>query len=72
MNHDNKDLLDINKTPMCNGIYDKMSFESLRSVISKNFCIPKDRLQIISNKPECNDNYYLSVGLKKLQDLYKQ
>ena len=70
MNHDNKDLLDPDKTPTCSGIYDIMSFESLRSIISKNFCIPKGRLQIITNKPECKENYYLSVGLKKLQDLH--
>ena len=70
MNHDNKDLLDPDKTPTCSGIYDIMSLESLRSIISKNFCIPKGRLQIITNKPECKGNYYLTVGLKKLQDLH--
>lgn len=68
--HDATELLDSNNLPIQYGVLGKMSFESLSSIISNVFCIPSSRLKIITNKPECKDRFYLSVGLKKLQDLH--
>ncbi len=68
--HDTTELLDSDTLPIYYGALGKMSFETLSSIISKAFCIPSSRLKIITNKPECKDKFYFSVGLKKLQDLH--
>lgn len=68
--HDATELLDSNTLPIHYGAFGKMSFENLSSIISNVFCIPSSRLKIITNKPECKDRFYFSVGLKKLQDLH--
>lgn len=70
--YDTTELLDPNFLPINYGAFGKMSFKTLSSIISKFFCIPSSKLQIITNKPECKDKFYLSVGLKKLQDLHKE
>ena len=68
--YDTTELLDSNTVPIFYGAFGEMSIEALSSMISKNLCIPKSKLQIITNKPECKDKFYLSIGLKKLQDLH--
>ena len=68
--YDTTELLDSNTLPIFYGAFGEMSIETLGSMISKNLCIPKSELQIITNKPECKDKFYLSIGLKKLQDLH--
>lgn len=68
--YDTTELLDSNILPIFYDAFGEMSIEGLSSMISKNLCIPKSKLQIITNKPECKDKFYLSIGLKKLQDLH--
>lgn len=68
--HDTTELLDSDSLPIFYGAFGVMSIESLSSMVSKNLCIPRSELQVITNKPECKDKFYLSIGLKKLQDLH--
>lgn len=68
--HDTTELLDSDTLPIFYGAFGVMSIESLSSMVSKNLCIPRSKLQVITNKPECKDKFYLSIGLKKLQDLH--
>lgn len=68
--YDTTELLDHNNLPINYGASGEMNFDYMSSIISKNLCIPISKLQIITNKPEYKDKFYLSVGFKKLQDLY--
>lgn len=68
--YDTTELLESNTLPIFYDAFGEMSIEGLSSMISKNLCIPKSKLQIITNKPECKDKFYLPIGLKKLQDLH--
>lgn len=68
--HDTTELLDPDSLPIFYGAFGVMSIESLSSMVSKNLCIPRSELQVITNKPECKDKFYLSIGLKKLQNLH--
>lgn len=67
--HDTTELIAPDTQPEVYDIFGMMSLGTLGSVISKNFCIPRSKLKIITNQPECKNNFYLSVGLKKLQNL---
>lgn len=69
--YDTTELLDHNNLPINYGALGEMNFDYMSSIISNNLCIPISKLKIITNKPECKDKYYLSVGLKKLQDLHR-
>lgn len=51
--YDTTELLDSNILPIFYDAFGEMSIEGLSSMISKNLCIPKSKLQIITNKPEC-------------------
>lgn len=68
--YDTTELLCCDTTPVLCEAFRTMPIDILKTTISQHFCIPISKLQIITNKPECNNNFYLSVGLKKLQDLH--
>lgn len=67
--HDTMELLDHATLPTYNGIPGIVPIDCLISLISNKLGIPQSKLQIITNKPDSKDMFYLSVGLKKLQNI---
>ena len=70
--HDTTELLASETFPVFYDTLGMISRETLSSMVSKSLCIPRSKLKIITNKPEWKGEFYLSVGLKKLQDLHKK